>query len=85
MGWMWNALWAHIGWAIGEMVIGLFLLVIIGLISLLIMTPRLIRQARCKHLHYHETGSCDAICTDCGKNLGFIGSWRDKLRAATPQ
>jgi hypothetical protein len=31
-------------------------------------------EACCKHEHYYETGACDAVCSDCGKNLGFIGS-----------
>lgn len=28
---------------------------------------------RCRHDSFYETMSCDAICMDCGKNLGFIG------------
>ena len=38
------------------------------------------KQKRCKHVKYHETGSCDAVCTSCGKNLGFIGAVRDKRK-----
>jgi uncharacterized membrane protein YqiK len=35
------------------------------------------RQALCKHERgVRETSSCDAICNQCGKNLGFISLWR---------
>ena len=35
-------------------------------------------MARCRHDGgVNETQACDAICRKCGKNLGFIGSWRD--------
>lgn len=35
----------------------------------------------CKHDHgVVESRACDAICVWCGKNLGFIGAWRDKQR-----
>ena len=38
-----------------------------------------VKQARCKHPYIKETRSCDAICTTCGKNLGFIGTYRKEL------
>ena len=31
----------------------------------------------CKHLRVRETMACDAVCRDCGRNLGFIQQWRD--------
>ena len=40
-----------------------------------------IHQSRCKHEKYRETRSCDAICSCCGKNLGFIGNVRDKAKS----
>ena len=40
--------------------------------------PRLWQQMRCKHKRYFETTKCDAICIDCGKNLGFIGNLKRK-------
>ena len=62
---------------------------IIGLIGLvftilvfggLYLTQRYV-QWRCKHDQgYGETSACDAICRGCGKNLGFIGNWRDKQK-----
>lgn len=35
---------------------------------------------KCQHLHVRETMACDAICRDCGENLGFIQNWRDANR-----
>lgn len=32
---------------------------------------------KCEHLRVRETRSCDAICRDCGENLGFIQDWRN--------
>lgn len=38
-----------------------------------------ITEARCPHDGgVNETSACDAICRKCGKNLGFIGSWRER-------
>lgn len=71
-------------WTIGD-VIGLAASAIIIAILCTMGVLRLLRQSRCKHARYHETSSCDAICTDCGKNLGFIGTWRDKHRTPSPQ
>lgn len=77
MEWLANAFWARMGWAVGEVAIWIAIVVTLALLSLLISAPRFLRQTRCKHIHYRETGSCDAICNDCGKNLGFIGRIRD--------
>lgn len=38
-------------------------------------------QKRCKHTDFRETPACDAICNNCGKNLGFIGSVRKKRKS----
>ena len=38
-----------------------------------------VEQALCSHDRgVTETQACDAICRKCGKNLGFIGAWREK-------
>lgn len=29
---------------------------------------------QCKHESFYETMACDAVCVNCGKNLGFIGN-----------
>jgi len=31
-------------------------------------------KKRCEHPTFYETMACDAICMDCGENMGFIGS-----------
>lgn len=37
------------------------------------------KQWHCKHDgEVNETSACDAVCRKCGKNLGFIGTWREK-------
>ena len=39
------------------------------------------RQYRCKHNEgVNETQACDAICRKCGKNLGFVGTWRERQK-----
>lgn len=83
MDWLINAFWARIGWALGEVALAVGIIFAIGIVALIFSAPRLWRQSRCKHLHFHETGKCDAICSDCGKNLGFIGTWRDKIAAVS--
>jgi len=55
--------------------VGIFL-VLAGIILLSIVLPEFVKQWKCKHETYYENGSCDAICRNCGKNLGFIGRIR---------
>lgn len=41
-------------------------------------------QWRCKHKGgVNETSSCEAICKVCGKNLGFIGTYRESHKENT--
>ena len=35
-----------------------------------------IKQHRCKHYRYRENSQCHGICSDCGKDLGFVGDLR---------
>lgn len=78
MDMMWQAVAAWFGWNIVAPLLFAFVVVVaVGLFHL----PRAIRQARCRHERYFENGSCHAICRDCRKDLGFIGTWRDKLEA----
>ena len=53
------------------------------LVYLVISTIKIIiKQAHCKHDGgVNETRACDAICRKCGKNLGFIGTWRSRMEA----
>lgn len=61
--------------------------VIVGILLLVFGVLHLttwITQRRCRHdKGVGETSACDAICRSCGKNLGFIGSWRAKHNGGT--
>lgn len=59
----------------------LALLVIVLTIATIIVVSvvQWFKESRCKHDGgYNETQKCDAICRQCGKNLGFIGKLRAK-------
>lgn len=56
------------------------MLVITSVLVIVIGIYDYLRQRKCPHTAVHETSSCQAICRHCGKNLGFIGSWRDKQK-----
>lgn len=55
-------------------------------LALLLMLPAVFfvlrqvwRESMCEHNGtISETSACDAICNNCGKNLGFIGAWRNR-------
>lgn len=65
-------------WAMKYLIeFGLFAVVVIAIMAYVIL-PELIKQALCKHHSgIRETMACDAVCRKCGKNLGFIGTWRE--------
>lgn len=79
MEWIVNGFFARIGWALAEVLP----ILMVGLIIAAIFAPYAIRSwwrtRRCHHERFFETSTCDAICTDCGKNLGFIGAWQEKI------
>jgi len=65
-------------WTFGD-VVGLFICSVLVLVVAINSLSQWVKQLRCKHDGgVHETMACDAICNKCGKNLGFIGSWRKK-------
>lgn len=40
-----------------------------------------LQRRNCAHLAYRENAACNAICTRCGKNLGFVAIVRrDKTK-----
>ena len=60
-----------------------FSLVLLGLVLLFIAGSAIkeyITQSRCKHEDVRENMACHAICRECGKDLGFIGTWREKQK-----
>lgn len=61
-------------------ILGIVMTVILSIVVIFNYSKQAIKQYKCKHDgDYCETRSCDAICMKCGKNLGFIGSWRETL------
>lgn len=65
------------------LVASLVVLVMLGVFGAVtyLNLKELCKQRRCKHTSgVHETRACDAICKDCGKNLGFIGTDENKIR-----
>jgi hypothetical protein len=65
---------------LAEIAIGLVVLVGAVLIYLLASIPGSIKQHRCKHEKVREDSACNAHCSACGKNLGFIGTWRESKK-----
>jgi hypothetical protein len=74
MEWMLNAFWARIGWELAEVAMAIAL---IAVFMIFLVIPKIFQQRGCMHPRFRETSACDAICLDCGKNLGFIGTWRE--------
>lgn len=65
-------------WTIGDAITALIFAVFF-IIAMYVGIAIWIRQARCKHdSGVNETQACEAICRECGKNLGFIGDLRKK-------
>lgn len=68
-------------WTIWD-AIGLIFLTLLAVGCFISWLARTIEMARCKHDGgVTETRACQAICRDCGKDLGFIGTWRDNESA----
>ena len=69
---------------IGE-VLGLIVFAVSVAVLAFLYIKQVRAQSRCPHDGgVNETIGCDAICKKCGKNLGFIGTWRKvKLKENT--
>ena len=80
MEWFWIAIQVYLGWTIAAILFPLTIGLIVLIIFLLFQIPKILKQRLCKHTNFRETRSCDAICNDCGKRLGFIGTWREKVK-----
>ena len=66
---------------LAEIAIALGLAAAAMLVYGLACLPGYLKQRRCAHEKVWEDGGCNAHCRACGKNLGFIGTWREKRRA----
>lgn len=68
-------------WTINDAIgVALFFLCVIA--SAIFFCAQALRQRWCKHRQFFETRACDAVCSRCGKNLGFIGTVRAQRAAA---
>lgn len=61
-------------------IIGFAIFALIGVVVVYVLCWQALKQYRCKHKNYFENRACNAICCDCGKDLGFIGSLRGKVK-----
>lgn len=69
----WLEIWAMI------QVLGLVVpLSLFVLVSVYFILRDSFKEWRCKHEKYYENMACHGICRNCGKDLGFIGTLRDK-------
>jgi hypothetical protein len=71
---------AYIGFWMAKAATDLLLIICIVLLIFLFAVFRLcmhrFKYRNCKHERVNETQACDAICCNCGRNLGFIETWR---------
>lgn len=68
-------------WTINDAIgVALFFLFVIA--SAIFFCVQALRQRWCKHRQFFETRACDAVCSRCGKNLGFISTVREQRAAA---
>ena len=67
-------------WTLSD-VIGVTVILLVAFAYLIFIAKQWIGHRMCRHESISETSACDAICRDCGKNLGFIGAWRERKRA----
>ena len=58
-------------------IIALGTLVLLILISAVVWAAQAWQRWFCPHTNARENRRCHAICTNCGKDLGFIQNWRD--------
>lgn len=61
-----------------ETVIVAILVAVFIIIKICYSVADCFKYRKCQHESVRETMACDAVCNKCSKNLGFIGTWRDK-------
>ena len=65
--WIWNAIGARIGWAIGEIVVALMAIGVVIVLAVLWLVWVDIRQRRCGHQQMRQMPSSPVYrCLDCG-------------------
>jgi hypothetical protein len=73
MFWLWKP--------VAEIALFLAVTLVAFVVYALWQLPAYLKSRRCKHPTVTEDSACNAWCKSCGKNLGFIGAWREKTRA----
>jgi len=70
MHWMWDAMWARIGWALGELAL-LVAILVVAFVGVLLWAAYVgWKQSRCQHAKTHELPSSPARqCDDCGLKI----------------
>ena len=67
-----------------ETIVGLIMLILFMLVIVVMIFGSIKhswKHRNCQHEKVSETSACHAICRKCHKNLGFIGTWREKNKA----
>lgn len=77
---MWESLRFWLMKPLAEAALWMALIAVVLLIYGIACIPGYLKQRRCLHERVREDSSCNAWCCACGKNLGFIGTWREKRR-----
>lgn len=68
MHWMWDAMWARIGWALGELALAVAVIVALLVAGVAWSIVVSIRQKRCLHVDTRQMPSSPAHrCINCGK------------------
>lgn len=52
----------------------LYILILIVVYYILRGVVHILMKPKCEHKTFYETMACDAVCMECGKNMGFIGN-----------
>ena len=78
---IWLAIQLYVVYILGLIIVFfVFWILILLTIWAYFTLPRAIKQYKCKHERVFETRACDAICSECNKNLGFMGAWAAKQK-----
>jgi len=79
MHWLWDAMWARIGWALGELVLALAFVSVVIVVAVTMGVLKSRKQARCPHAKEYTCGvaGTELRCIECDKLLRH--SWDQKL------
>lgn len=83
MHWLWDAMWARIGWALGELVLALAFVSAIIVVAVTMGVLKLRKQARCHHTNEYACGvaGTEIRCVECDKHLRHSSHQKLTIRA----